>query len=198
MGFAIYLSVLLLLIVAVTLAFNVYWPVRDDMSYLGGVLYTLAVVAVSLCVPRIFRFFLVRGWVADWSDWRHRFAFGASNDWTRIDVRGWDIDGIRLQCRRDKTKGTFEGCASLLGLHLHLAILVDKTEQEQYQKLVQAKREEMIARMPPHMREAMSTMMADLPPDAELKETGIIAVPRPFPDDDDDDDPPQGGSGGVH
>lgn len=197
MGFTIYLTVMLLLIVAANLAFRVYWPGRDALSYLGGMLYMLSLLAVSFLLPRIFRFFLVRGWVADWSDWRHRFALGANNDWTRIDARGWDIDLIRVQARRDKTKGTFETCVSFLGLHLHLGILVDKTEQEQFQKMVQAKREEMIARMPPHMREAMSTMMADLPLDAELKETGIIAVPRSLSDDD-DDDPPKGGSGGVH
>lgn len=175
----------------------------DARSYLFGMLYMLTLCAITTLVPRIYRYFLVRGWTASLADWRERSLLQFDNDWGDIDSYGWDVEFLRAHVNRSKTKGTLSICVAVLGFHVHVGVLVDKEERDRHIQAMAALREQQLAQMPPMIRDFARQMMDDVPLDtkAEFK-AGVIPIPTPVPgpgmvDDDDDDDEGNGGNG-VH
>lgn len=175
-------------------------PQVDPKSYIFGLAYGLGMYVFMVGVPRVYAYFAHRNWIASPSDWWDRVQIAFGNDWTHRDPRGWDVDWLRVWMVRNKTKGTGGITISVLGFRVQIGLLIDRDEIERFIKAQVAQREAMLQSMPPQVRDAMRSMMSDIPLDhpAELIKGVATQIPTPVPAwgdlEDDDEDPDKGGS----
>jgi len=144
-------------------------------------------VVVGLVAALLITIIRRHGWDAHPRRWWGRVKIEVMSDWL-FDGSGWDIDLLRLQVFRNHQRGTLQVCTAFVGIHLHVAALVNASEPKAYMEERLKQRADYLDGLPPQVRAQVKEMMQGLPLDANIAVAPLVTRPDIGIDDDDADD----------